>query len=141
MWLSWETRLFFAVLVLVCVTAAWKGGTTERRGAGLFFTAWFASAAAQSVSGRYSPVISLALIDAALFAALVALAWRSRRSWPSIAALLQAVALAAHAAFAVKLAGERAYITALTLASYGQLLALLIGTLRHRLIDSPKGGK
>ncbi|HEX8233267.1 MAG TPA: hypothetical protein VF559_07985 [Caulobacteraceae bacterium] len=132
MLLSWETRLFFAVLVLTCGFAWWKGGRTERWGAAAFIAAWLASTLAQMLSHSFTPTLSLAVIDILLLLALVRLAWKSTRSWPALAAGLQAAAIAAHLAFALRLGGPpRVYLTALTVASYGELLVLAIGAWRH----------
>ncbi|MGZ8363177.1 MAG: hypothetical protein ACXW3D_04895 [Caulobacteraceae bacterium] len=130
---SFESRAFFAVLVFTCLAALIRGGWRERAGAGLFVAAWAASVLSQFLGVGYTPLAQLGVIDSLLFLGLVWLAWKSPSAWPVLAAGLQAVALSLHAAFALKLdLNARAYIIAINVIGYLQMIALIWGSLSRR---------
>src|SRR5688500_3237098 len=83
--------IFWAVLLLTCGYALWRGRKYEQLSAIVFITASMASLAAHSpVHQRYLGVESSDLvIDTLVLAALVAIALRSDRFWPLWAAGLQ----------------------------------------------------
>jgi hypothetical protein len=71
----------------------------------------------------------LFVLDIAMLAVFVGLAWRYRRSWPIWAAACQMIVLTTHIAFPlVKAAPIEAFYTVLNLAGYGILVALGVGT-------------
>ena len=124
------------VMLAVC-GCAWRwGGRRERRAALLIAAAWIATLVVQRATGQIAPVGVLALMDLAVFLALLALSWRDRTGWVIYAVACQGVALGVHAIRLLSPAmSSWTYLTALAISSYGLLLALawgVWGVLRER---------
>jgi hypothetical protein len=128
--------LFWALLLLSCGYALWRGRSDERAVGLICLAATLATRFAVSPIGvRYNSVEGgLLLIDAAVLIGFVAVALRSNRFWPLWVAGLQLTSSTAHL---MKAIDERllpmAYGAAIALWSYPILIILAIGTWRgHR---------
>ncbi|MGJ8481961.1 hypothetical protein [Sphingobium yanoikuyae] len=125
----------FLLLVAVLAThAGCRGGAPERLAAAAMLVATIATSLTNmKVALAFRDVQwSIVWIDAALLAALLAIALRANRFWPLWVAAIQCLALAAHAARAFD-AGilPLAYWWIVGKLSYPMLLLLIIGTERH----------
>lgn len=132
------TQIAFMAVLLAALTAAFaRGGRPERIGAALLLGAALLSPAMQSRTFR-GVETGLALLDAALFLCLLALALRSHRRWAVVAAAFQAVALFTHIARikAGPVSGN-VYGDLLVLWSYPVTLALLWGALVEAARSAP----
>lgn len=90
-------QLFYLLLSLGVFAWAWmQGGHTERSGVALFVFAFLASFMLQAVSLRGFR-LGDALVDLALFGALVWLALRRDRWWTLVAAAFGGLTMVAHA--------------------------------------------
>jgi hypothetical protein len=110
-----------------------KGDQPERYGAIIMFVAWVGSNLL-----LYSDISHNALaltnglfaIDIVVLLSLAGLAWTSRRAWAIIATILQALQVFIHVARDMGLPiSDLTYFYALTVSGYGQLAAVLVGTL------------
>ena len=120
------------IMLAVCAAALRWGGRRERRVAVLLAAAWLATLLAQRLTGQVAPVGLLFALDAAVFAALLALSWRDRQGWLTYAVGLQAVALAVHALRLFSPAMYSwTYLSALAAISYGLLTLLGWSTWTH----------
>ncbi|QMW23481.1 hypothetical protein [Sandaracinobacteroides saxicola] len=124
--------LFLTVLFAVTALALLRGGREER-------TVAFALVAAALLTpvvaahGFEQPEAGVVLVDALLFALLIAVAVRSACFWPTWAAGFQLGALMVHvAAMAVPHMIPAAYIDTLAIWSYAVLFALAGGVLAER---------
>jgi uncharacterized protein involved in response to NO len=139
---------FWALLLLCCGYALWRGRSDERLVALVCLGASIATRFAISpLSVRYKTVEpGLLLIDLAVLAAFVAVALRSSRFWPLWIAGLQLTMSTSHALKAVDLdLLPRAYAAAAVFWSYPILLILVIGTWRgqrtqHQSESPAQGG-
>lgn len=106
-----------------------KGDRPERFGAGAYLFAWFASIVLQGNSGFRGMPIGLFLIDVALLATFVTLAWRNRRAWPVWASGAQLITVMCHIMI---LTGQRvplgSLITVMNLTGYIIIGCLIVGT-------------
>lgn len=126
-------HLYWAILLLVCGYALWRGRTDERIAAGVALGASIATHFAISPNPlRYSyEETGLMLVDMATFLAFMAIALRSSRFWPLWVAGLQLTTTMAHLLKAVHVELlPKAYAAALVFWSYPILLILAIGTWR-----------
>lgn len=116
--------------VLVGVFAFWKGGEPERFAMGAWILGWMAAMLIQQDVQLYLTFqIGLFLLDCAMLAVFIALAWRYRRSWPVWAGACQLLILACHVAFPLARAATMdAFYTVLNLAGYGILGSIAVGT-------------
>lgn len=130
-------QLVAAIVVLSVCGLAWGlGRPAERWGATAIFLAYIAAPIVQDTTDWVSPQIGLIAVDLLLLAALVALALRANRYWPTIAAGLHLLSVLAHAA--VFLDAEvlpLAYIIVLNLIGYLVLAALAWGVIEGRSLD------
>ncbi len=121
--------MFFGALTAVIGVVVRHGGRDERTGA----FALLAAGLLTPVLVRHSyagPEYGVVLVDALLFAALLALAMGSRAFWPVWAAGFQLVGLAVHAAAAmVPEMLPAAYADSLAIWSYSVMAALFVGTI------------
>ncbi len=124
------TQIALLFVVAIGVFAFWKGGEAERLGMGAWVLGWMAAMLIQQDGMLYVNFqIGLFLLDAAMLAVFVGLAWRYRRSWPVWAGACQLVILTSHVAFPLaKAAPMDAFYTVLNLAGYGILIAIGVGT-------------
>lgn len=125
--------IFWALLLLTCGYALWRGRSDERTVASVCLLASLATRFAISpLQDRYASIeTGLLLIDIFVLAAFVWIALRSQRFWPLWIAGLQLTNSISHL---MKLAEfdlvPRAYGAAAALWSYPILLILAIGTWR-----------
>lgn len=124
------SQIALLFIVAIGVFAFWKGGDPERLGMGAWILGWMAAMLIQQDGKLYvSFQIGLFLLDGAMLAVLVGLAWRFRRSWPVWAAACQLIIITSHVAFPLaKAASMEAFYTVLNLAGYGILIAIGVGT-------------
>ena len=129
-------QIFWAIVILICAYAWWRGRAEEKVAATACLVAIIATRlliSPQSV--RYSGVeIGLFWIDAAMLATFVAIALYSKRFWPLWAAGFQLTVSMSHGLKAIELdLLPRAYAAAAVFWSYPILLVILVGTWRtHR---------
>jgi len=120
-----------AIAVAVVAFAFLRGDEPERVGAGAFALGLLASLLVQDDSQLYGPQWGLFVIDVILLTVYIALAWKSRRSWPVWASGLQALSVMTHVLTIVDPRPPgAAFYAVVNLASYGILLALALGV--HR---------
>ncbi|MCS6624861.1 hypothetical protein N0B44_18250 [Roseibacterium beibuensis] len=120
-----------AVGVIVVAFAFLKGDEPERVGAGAYALGSLAALLLQNDSQLYGPQWGLMSVEAIMLAAYAALAWKSRRPWPIWAAALQAVVVMSHVLTTADVRPPiAAFYAVVNLASYGILLAILIGVLQ-----------
>lgn len=120
---------FLAVLVTALAAAFGRGGRTERVGGMLLFTAALLTPLVQ-LSAFASVEAGVATIDTLLLVALLLLAFRSGRRWPTFAAAFQAITVLTHLArFKAGPVNGEVYGVLLVLWSYPILIALLWGSL------------
>jgi len=113
---------------VVCTYAVLYGGKDERLGAILLAAAAVLSPLSL-VRGWAAPELGITLVDVGLFAALLALAMRSRAFWPIWAAGFQLCAVAVHLVAGLSPSMlPAAYAETLALWAYPVLAALAVGT-------------
>lgn len=129
------TKYFFwALLLITCGYALWRGRKYEQLSALIFITASVASVLARSsVEERYLGVAQSDLvIDSLVLIALVAIALRSDRFWPLWAAGLQLTISMSHALKAIQPdLLPLAYAAAERFWSYPTLIILFVGAWRQ----------
>jgi hypothetical protein len=134
--MMWHKYLFWALLLLSCGYALWRGRRDERMVGIICIAATVATRFAVSpLSARYSGVeVGLLAIDAAVLIGFVAVALRSNRFWPLWVAGLQLTTSTAHLMKAIDMQLlPIAYGAAIALWSYPILIILAVGTWRgHR---------
>jgi uncharacterized protein involved in response to NO len=134
--MSLHRYLFWALLLVTCGFALWRGRNDERTAALVCLFATIATRfAIAPITLRYSSVeLGLLLIDLAVLACFVAIALRSERFWPLWIAGLQLTISVSHVLKAVdESLLPRAYAAAAVLWSYPILLIIAVGTWRgHR---------
>ncbi len=134
--MSLHRYFFWALLLITCGYALWRGRNDERTVALVCLGATVATRFAMPPMGvRYSGVeTGLLSIDLAVLLSFVAIALRSERFWPLWIAGLQLTISTSHVLKAIdELLLPRAYAAAVVLWSYPILIILAIGTWRsHR---------
>lgn len=132
---SYPAYTFACVLLLAVGFAWWKGGGPERVVGLLFLAAFLVSLVTDSPAMvQYFRVeLAAALIDLALLTALTLVARAANRRWTVVAAGLQFLILAAHAARSINIR-QAAFVYMVMTAIWPilQILLLLIGTVLHR---------
>lgn len=117
-----------ALMVAVCLLAAWPGPRPQRWAAAGVFVAWMGSAALQNRDDLINPqyaIFALDVVAAALFVGM-ALVWR--RTWLMAMAAFQLLTTATHVAVMIDLRiWVYAYLTAYLVWSYALLAALAWG--------------
>lgn len=117
--------------VVVLAFAFLKGDEPERVGAGAYAIGALASLLLQNDSQLYGPQWGMMLVEAAVLVAYAALAWKSRRSWPIWAGGLQSIIVMSHVLTTADVRPPiAAFYAVMNLASYGILLALMLGVLQ-----------
>ena len=120
-----------AVGVIVVTFAFLKGDEPERVGGGIYALGSLAALLVQNDSQLYGPQWGLMVVEAVVLAAYVAVAWKSRRSWPIWAGALQAVVVVSHILPTMDVRPPiAAFYAVVNLASYGILLILALGVLQ-----------
>lgn len=122
-------QIGFGVTVLVVAFAFLKGDEPERIGAGAYMLGAFATLLLQDrsiVSGPQWPVFG---VDVTFLIVCLALAWKSRRSWPVWASGLQVLIVLTHLLTAVdRRPALNDFYAVINLANFGVLAALAVGT-------------
>lgn len=135
-----NTELFseaFVIASTLAVTglALLKGDQPERYGVAIMFVAWVGSNLLMDQSSfhgldRATLTNALFAIDIVVLLSLAGLAWASRRAWAIFATVMQALQVFIHVARDMGLPiGNLTYFYALTVSGYGQLAAILLGTI------------
>jgi hypothetical protein len=125
--------LYWAILLLICAYAFWRGRGDERAAAATCLIASLIQILVISPTPhRYSGVeIGVMLVDLGVLAVFVAIALQSSRFWPLWVAGLQLTTILGHILKAVQLSLlPIAYAGALRFWSYPILLILAVGTWR-----------
>lgn len=126
--------IFLGLLSAACLFAWWRGGGPERTVAASFLIAWLASLATSApFPQRYHGVAYHTLvIDTVLLVALLVIARRANRAWPTVATGLQALIVLAHVARMVS-SHEIAFVYMVMTASWPifQIFVLIAGTAFH----------
>ena len=132
-------QIFWAILLLICAYAFWRGRTEERVAATACLLATVATHFIMpSTHVRFHRVeFGLLGIDIFVLAAFVAIALYSHRFWPLWAAGFQLTVSMSHMLKSIDLGlMPRAYAAAAVFWSYPILLVILVGTWRtKRKID------
>jgi hypothetical protein len=130
----WHIILFFALTLLSCTYALWRGGRDEK------ICAWIMIAATLvtrfTVPIEYFRFYAIEpgpfVIDAAMMAALTMLALRSNRFWPLWMAGFQGYSIVAHVArILTPTVGPKMYAIGQGLMCYPMMLLLVIAVVRH----------
>jgi len=136
--------VYWAILLLICGFAFWRGRQEERIAAAACLLATIVTVwVMPPVALRYSALDPGQLaIDGAMLATFVTIALRSKRFWPLWVAGLQLTMSTSHVMKAIDSdLVPRAYAAAAVLWSYPILLIIFVGTWRaHRLDRSPNSG-
>lgn len=123
------TQIGAGLTVLVVAFAFLKGDEPERIAGGAYVLTWFASLLVQGDGTSPGTQWGLMGIDIIMLGVYVALAWKSRRSWPVWATALQSLVVMSHVLTLVDLRPPAsAFVAVVNLASTGILLILAIGT-------------
>lgn len=117
-----------AFVVLVCGFAFLKGDEPERIWAGAYILGWFASLLIQDNTGPLA-VFSFFAIDLVMLLFLIGMIWKARRTWPAWAAACQLIVVMSYVVALTDLQSTAAaVVTVISMAGYGVLVALAIGT-------------
>ena len=87
------TQIGLAIIALASAFVFLKGDEPERIGAGAYVIAVFATSLLNDQGSLYGVQLGPLAVDLALLAAFVALAWKSRRTWPVWAAAFQGLSV------------------------------------------------
>jgi hypothetical protein len=127
--------IFLILLIGTCAYALWRGGAPERIAAAAMLAACVGSAIVRSdVELRFTQIeTGLFLIDILLLAILFAVALKADRGWPMLVTALHLATVGAHAVKLVDPGMIRVtYVVMIAFWSWPMVLALAIGTWRHR---------
>ncbi|SEH14953.1 hypothetical protein SAMN05428974_1315 [Sphingopyxis sp. YR583] len=134
--------IFLILLVGTCAYALWRGGAPERIAAGAMLAACFGSALVRSDADlRFSQMeVGIFLIDLLLLAVLFGVALRADRGWPIFVTALHLATVGAHAVKLIQPDIIRVtYVVMVTAWSWPMVIALAVGTFRHRLRVGSQG--
>ncbi len=124
------SQIGFLLAALVAGLAFVKGDEPERIGAGAFLLGAFATLLVHDRGALEGTRWGVLVVDAAFLGVCVALAWKSRRSWPVWACGFQSLVVMSHV---LTLVDPRpplaAFYAAINLAGYGVLLSIAAGAL------------
>lgn len=127
--------IFLILLLGTCGYALWRGGAPERIAAGAMLAATVASAIFRSdIDGRFLDLeVGLFLVDATLLAVLLVIMLRADRGWPILICALHLCTVGAHGVKFIDSEMIRVtYVVMVTAWSWPMVIALGIGTWRHR---------
>ena len=127
--------VFLILLLGTCGYALWRGGAPERIAAGAMLAATIASAVFRSeVDGRFVDVeLGLFLVDTLLLIVLSAIMLHADRGWPILLCALHLCTVGAHGVKFVDSEMIRVtYVVMVTAWSWPMVIALGVGTWRHR---------
>lgn len=127
---------FFATLLLISSGyAMWRGGAPERAVGASMLAAYVATLFSHSeFAVRFTDVeFGVLTIDIILMVVLMAIALKADRGWPMLLAGLHLTTVGAHAVRIIEPAMiEVTYAVMLSMWSYPMVVALAVGTWRHR---------
>ncbi len=127
---------FFAILLLlVSGYAMWRGGAPERAVGASLLAAYVATLFSHSeFAVRFTQVeVGVLFIDTLLMIVLAVVALRADRGWPFLLAGLHLTTVGTHAVRMIEPSMvEVTYAVMLSMWSYPMVLALGVGTWRHR---------
>ncbi|MBA4804097.1 MAG: hypothetical protein H2038_05545 [Brevundimonas sp.] len=125
------SQIGFAVAALVGAFAFLKGDEPERLGAGAFLLGVFTTLLIHDGGALSGVQWGVLAVDAVFLGVCVALAWKSRRSWPVWACGFQSLVVMSHILTLVDLRPPlAAFYAAINLAGYGVLISIAVGTFR-----------
>jgi hypothetical protein len=127
--------IFLILLLGTCGYALWRGGAPERIAAAALLAATIGSAIFRSeAQARFLDVeVGIFIIDVLLLAVLIAIMLRADRGWPILVSALHLCTVGAHALRFIDPAMIRVtYVVMVTAWSWPMVIALGIGTWRHR---------
>lgn len=127
--------IFLIMLLGVCGYALWRGGAPERIAAAALLAATIGSAIFRSeAEARFLDVeVGIFVIDVLLLAVLFAIMLRADRGWPILVSALHLCTVGAHALRFIDPDMIRVtYVVMVTAWSWPMVIALGIGTWRHR---------
>jgi hypothetical protein len=130
-------QLFWAIVILICAYAWWRGGREERIAATTCLLATVATHFVISpIAVRYTRVEDgLLVIDLAVLFAFVGIALYSSRFWPLWAAGFQLTVSMSHMLKSIDIGlMPKAYAAAAVFWSYPILLVILVGTWRTQRV-------
>jgi hypothetical protein len=133
-------EIFWALLLLICGYAFWRGRTEERTAAAVCLAATIATHfLIPPTSARFHRLeLGLLGIDIFVLLAFLAIALNSLRFWPLWAAGFQLTVSMSHLMKAVDVdLFPRAYAAAAVFWSYPILLVIFVGTLRAHRARAP----
>lgn len=127
---------FFATLLLISSCyAIWRGGAPERAVGASMLAAYVATLFSHSeFAVRFTQVeVGVLLIDILLMTVLTVVTLRADRGWPILLAGLHLTTVGAHAVRMIEPSMiEVTYAVMLSMWSYPMVVALALGTWRHR---------
>ena len=125
------SQIAVAISVAVVAFAFLKGDEPERVGGGAYAIGALATLMVQSDAKLYGAQWPLALVETVMLVVYVALAWKSRRSWPVWAAGLPSLVGMSHLLTVADLRPPiAAFYAVINMASYGILLVLTLGVVQ-----------
>jgi hypothetical protein len=127
--------IFLILLLGTCGYALWRGGAPERIVAAAMLAATIGSAIFRSdVDGRFMDVeVGLFVVDVLLLVILFAIVLRADRGWPILVCALHLCTVGAHGVKFIDSEMIRVtYVVMVTAWSWPMVIALAIGTWRHR---------
>jgi len=127
--------VYLVALTVTCSYAGWRGGWPERCGAAIMFVGSVLTviAATSFYPGWHTPEAGIFIVDLLVLAAFANLALYSDRYWPLWATSFHLIAVLIHlATLAQKAIGPAAYSHAQEFWAYPMLLAIAVGTYKHR---------
>ncbi len=117
------------VMLLMGGFAFWKGDQPERIGAGAYLLAWMASLLIQDDSSMIDWRFGVFAIDLVVAGVFAGLSWKADRGWSIWAAAFALLAVVSHL---IRFFEDRAslfsFLTVQALASYGIVIAIIVGT-------------
>ena len=126
---SLYTQIGAIAWLAICGFALWKGEQPERTGGGALLIAWLATLAIHRDSVFYQVHYFTLAIDIIVLLTFVGLSWKSERSWSIWASGFQLLTILVQIVpmFDLRIR-YHAYLGAQTVATYGVLVCLAVGT-------------
>jgi hypothetical protein len=126
---SLYTQIGAIAWLAVCGFALWKGEKPERTAGGALLIAWLATLAIHRDTMMTDVHYFTMAIDVIVLGLLVALSWKSERTWPIWAAGFQLLTILVQIVpmFDMRIR-YMAYLAAQTIATYGVLVCVGVGT-------------
>lgn len=123
------SQVGLACAIAVTAFAFLKGDEPERIGASVFMLGFFGSKLVQDLSFLGGVQWNLMAIDIIVLIVFSALAWKSGRAWPVWVCALQSLIVMSHVTTILDIRPPMgAFYAVMNLASYGILIAIVVGT-------------